>query len=137
MSIVKDMKTAWKNVTAPKTFRSQMVVDDGNAKVSVLHTEGSEFVTIEIQNLDSTVSVDLDNHSGLSGLVVTSTEMRYGTHSGSYTIKANAGGKLLVGQDKRNVTITAVKGKETAVATFTPMQFETLMPMLRSYYRQG
>lgn len=133
MGILKDIKASWKAANAPKVMQTKVIVGGGDTTMAFISQEGSGIVTIEILSLDSFASITVANRVELPGLIATSLEMRYGTHSGYYTVEAKAGGYLTVSQDTYKVVITIFNGKDTASAKITPIEFETLLEVMRSF----
>lgn len=134
MAILKDIKAAWAAMLTPEVTEAEALADDGKTKMTFSHTEGSNLATVGIRDLNGFVSLEVAQRREMPDLGASAAEMRYGSHTGFYRVNIDAGGHFKVSQDGNKVVIEINKGKETATATFNPMEYEILRPMIMSFF---
>lgn len=134
MGILKDIKASWNAMNEPKVTKASIVGNGGAARMTFMHTEGSDFVTVSIVEQDRITSLEATTADEFLDLGVVASDMRYEARSGFYRVDTKAGGHFKVSQDGSKVEIRICKGKEEAYISFTPIEFETFRPIMISFH---
>lgn len=128
MGIIKEVKApAFINTTVVETG---MVVDDGDTDVTFI-SNGTSVITMEILDLDSFASMELNCRKDLPYLIFAIKKARYETITEPYTVGTTTG-FVTVGSSDGKVELAIFKGKDMASARFSPMEAEMLVATLRS-----
>lgn len=130
MSTIEEVKAP--AVIKTTVVETGMVVDDGDTDVTFI-SNGTSVITMEILDLDSFASMELNCRKDLPYLIFAIKKARYETITEPYTVGTTTG-FVAVGSSDGKVEVKIFKGKDMASARFSPMEAETLIATLRSCY---
>lgn len=130
MGIIEGIQTA--AVVNTAVVETGMVVDDGDTDVTFV-SNGTSVIIMEILDIDSFASMELNCRKDLPYLIFAIKKARYENITEPYMVETTTG-FVAVGSSDGTVQVKIFKGKDLASARFTPMETETLIATLRSCY---